>query len=531
MRVIRTTISIIFFTLAWVNAQGSTSFVDLVAGEGYTTPASLLPQCLAEAPDAVTALECYHNLEVVDEAAMAACQGQSLATCSERVAYPVPFYPEELAETVDDTYEKIYDRYYANVWKYAFGELLKCNLLFCNGGCVAQAIQNIARHAYGSLNTVYWLEIFEASLHYMPATLWYNLPFPDYGAIILPIFSLEPKLEQYAAYAQRLDALANGQGRGNAYTFAAPLFDNQIVPFEQNERQPGLPGLPQFEFLKNNLEPATLLEYQQFGFLSVFEAYGDRKMVVVSPLPCIAALPLPAVRLASTQTITVAEGYPLPRTEETPWVPSAVGSAVSGLEISAFLTLDPTPPPVTSDKPLRTILTCPPATLDDLATVDIQGNLPESLFGTLASGASGAPVTALQYLLRGDLLKQFDPVMLEQAKAIGLNIQDISVDGNFTALTEKAIRRVQGLANLDVTGIVGDDTFLSLIGSTCEGDEGDSVFALQTLLNGLGYDLTPDGLFSAATTAAVQDFQKGLGLIPNGVVNTRTWAALFSQAQ
>jgi peptidoglycan hydrolase-like protein with peptidoglycan-binding domain len=501
----------------------------LVAAEGYTTPEPVLAQCLSEAPDGITALECYHNLEVVDEAAMAACQGESLATCSERVAYPVPFYPEELAETVDDIYEEIYDRYYANVWKYAFGELLKCNLLFCNGGCVAQAIANISRHAYGSLNTVYWLEIFEASLHYMPSTLWYNLPFPDYGAIILPIFSLEPKLEQYAAYAQSLEASANAQGRGNAYTYAAPLFDNQSVPFDQSERQPGLPGLTRFESLKNRLEPATLLEYQQFGFMSVFEGYGDRRLVVVSPLPCVAALPLPAVRLASTQTITVAEGYPLPRTDETPWVPSAASSAVSGLEIAAFLTLDPTPPPVTSDKPLRTLLTCPPATLNDLATVDIRGNLPESVFGTLASGANGPPVTALQYLLRGDLLKQFDATMLDQARAIGLDIQDIVVNGNFDTLTVDAVSYVQGLGNLDVTGIVGADTFLSLIGSTCEGDEGDGVFALQTLLEGLGFDITPSGIFDALTKSAVQEFQTSQGLTANGVVNKRTWAALFSQ--
>jgi peptidoglycan hydrolase-like protein with peptidoglycan-binding domain len=529
MCLIRNAIFFFVFSLALVHAQGSTSFIDLVAAEGYTTPAPVLAQCLGAAPDDITALECFHNIEVVDEAAMAACQGESLATCSERVAYPVPFYPEELSETVEDVYEEIYDRYYANVWKYAFGELLKCNLLFCNGGCIAQAIQNITRHAYGSLNTVYWQEIFAASLHYMPSTLWYNLPFPGYGAIILPTFSLEPQLEQYAAYAQSIDAGANGGGRGNAYTYAAPLFDNQMVPFDQSERQPGLPGLPQFEGLKRNLEPATLLEYQQFGFMSVFEAYGDLRLVVVSPLPCVAALPLPAVRLASTQTITVAEGYPLPRTAETPWVPSAVGSAVSSAEITAFLTLDPTPPPVTSEKPLNTLLTCPPATLDDLATVDIRGNLPESVFGTLASGSSGVPVTALQYLLRGDLLKQFDATMLEQARAIGLNIQDIDITELFDVNTLDAVTYVQGLNNLDVTGIVGTDTFLSLIGSTCEGDEGDGVFALQTLLGGLGFDITPSGIFDALTKSAVQEFQNSQGLTANGVVNERTWAALFSQ--
>jgi peptidoglycan hydrolase-like protein with peptidoglycan-binding domain len=512
-----------------VQAQGSTSFIDLVAAEGYTTPAPVLAACLAAAPDTLTALECYHNLEVVDEVALADCQGESLASCEARVAYPVPFYPEELAETVTDVYDEIYDRYYANVWKYAFKELLKCNLLFCEGGCVAEAVARIARHAYGSLNTVYWLEIFTASLYYLNSTLWYNLPFPEFGAIILPIFSLEPKPDQYLAYAQSIDDSATGKGRGTPYSFAAPLFKNQQVPFAEAERQRGLPGLPAFEGLKDALEPATLIEYQQFGFMSVLEAYGGTELMLVVPVPCILVLPLPEVRRAFTDQLTLAEGYPLPHTEETPWVPSANPTAVLATDITKFLVLDPSPPPETSEKPLSSVLTCPPVTLADLATVDIYGDEPATLLEGLTRGATGPPVTALQFLLRDNLLGQYDETLLGEAKTLGLAIQEIGVTDVFDTATQEAVNYIQGQTNLPLSGSLDELTLGAVAAITCEGDEGDAVLALQTLLTGQGFKVEPTGLFDAATKAAVLEFQGAKGLDANGVVGSRTWAALFNQ--
>lgn len=58
------------------------------------------------------------------------------------------------------------------------------------------------------------------------------------------------------------------------------------------------------------------------------------------------------------------------------------------------------------------------------------------------------------------------------------------------------------------------------------GSTGADVKKLQTALNGEGYKLTVDGIFGAATTSAVKDFQTRKGLIVDGVVGEKTWAAL-----
>jgi hypothetical protein len=52
------------------------------------------------------------------------------------------------------------------------------------------------------------------------------------------------------------------------------------------------------------------------------------------------------------------------------------------------------------------------------------------------------------------------------------------------------------------------------------GDRGDDVASIQKALR-----LKPDGMFSAQTEAAVRAFQRKKGLLPDGVVGPKTWAA------
>ena len=60
------------------------------------------------------------------------------------------------------------------------------------------------------------------------------------------------------------------------------------------------------------------------------------------------------------------------------------------------------------------------------------------------------------------------------------------------------------------------------------GSKGDSVRALQVLLNGFGYSCgTADGAFGAKTLAAVKKFQQKNGLTTDGIVGAKTWAALL----
>ena len=60
------------------------------------------------------------------------------------------------------------------------------------------------------------------------------------------------------------------------------------------------------------------------------------------------------------------------------------------------------------------------------------------------------------------------------------------------------------------------------------GREGDSVEALQILLNGYGFNCgTVDGSFGSKTLAAVKAYQKALKLTADGCVGPATWAALL----
>jgi hypothetical protein len=58
------------------------------------------------------------------------------------------------------------------------------------------------------------------------------------------------------------------------------------------------------------------------------------------------------------------------------------------------------------------------------------------------------------------------------------------------------------------------------------GADGESVIRLQRMLNDRGYGLKVDGDFGPATEGAVKTFQGRSGLIPDGVVGRKTWAAL-----
>lgn len=59
-----------------------------------------------------------------------------------------------------------------------------------------------------------------------------------------------------------------------------------------------------------------------------------------------------------------------------------------------------------------------------------------------------------------------------------------------------------------------------------KGSRGDEVLQLQKLLNKNGHGLKEDGDFGVKTEAAVIQFQKARGLVVDGVVGAKTWAAL-----
>lgn len=140
---------------------------------------------------------------------------------------------------------------------------------------------------------------------------------------------------------------------------------------------------------------------------------------------------------------------------------------------------------------------------------------------TLSRGARGQAVRDIQARLA----------------ALGYHI-DPREHGEFGATTERGVREFQQRRRLMVDGKVGDDTWDELVEAGYSlGDRvlylrypyyrGDDVRALQAGLNLLGFDAgRDDGILGERTERAVLEFQRNVGLPPDGIVGTTTLDAL-----
>lgn len=140
---------------------------------------------------------------------------------------------------------------------------------------------------------------------------------------------------------------------------------------------------------------------------------------------------------------------------------------------------------------------------------------------TLSRGARGEAVRDIQARLA----------------ALGYRI-DPHEHGEFGATTEQGVREFQQRRRLMVDGKVGDDTWNELVEAGYSlGDRvlylrypyyrGDDVRALQAGLNLLGFDAgREDGILGERTERAVLEFQRNVGLPPDGIVGMTTVDAL-----
>ncbi len=125
----------------------------------------------------------------------------------------------------------------------------------------------------------------------------------------------------------------------------------------------------------------------------------------------------------------------------------------------------------------------------------------------VGQGATGPNVTTVQYLLRH-------------------HGHNIAADGAFGSATRSAVVAFQSANGLTADGTVGAQTWPKLIVSVRQGSTGEAVRAAQTQLNRYGSGLAVDGQFGTATDRAVRTFQGAHGLTVDGVVGPQTWQTL-----
>ena len=139
----------------------------------------------------------------------------------------------------------------------------------------------------------------------------------------------------------------------------------------------------------------------------------------------------------------------------------------------------------------------------------------------LAAGARGAGVKDVQ----------------QRLATLGLT-SDADEPGVFGPATEAAVRAFQQQRKLRQDGVVGNQTWSSLVEAGYSlGDRwlyqtapmlrGDDVGSLQQRLSGLGFHSgRVDAIFGPATAIAVREFQRNAGLVVDGIVGPATLDAL-----
>lgn len=148
------------------------------------------------------------------------------------------------------------------------------------------------------------------------------------------------------------------------------------------------------------------------------------------------------------------------------------------------------------------------------------------------------PETPDDLIRLGDTGERVRDVQRRLARIPDAGTAGLSIDGLFGQRTLSAVRLFQRARGLAADGIVGPETWRSLTEAAYNlGDRllwrastmlrGDDVRELQNRLNRLGFNAgDEDGIFGPLAAAAVEDFQRNVGLPVDGITGPETVEAL-----
>lgn len=124
-------------------------------------------------------------------------------------------------------------------------------------------------------------------------------------------------------------------------------------------------------------------------------------------------------------------------------------------------------------------------------------------------GRTGEDVRTVQHLLR-------------------VHGHTVTVDGQFGPATRTAVKAFQSAEGLTDDGIVGDATWPALLVTVASGASGDRVRAVQGQLRSQGWRLAVDGAFGPQTDRSIRDFQAARALSVDGIVGPNTWQSMVA---
>ena len=126
----------------------------------------------------------------------------------------------------------------------------------------------------------------------------------------------------------------------------------------------------------------------------------------------------------------------------------------------------------------------------------------------------------------------------QRLRSLGYDLGPAGIDGRYSDATADAVRAFRADEGLPDGEVVDSQTWSALVDATFRlGDRtlflklpyfhGRDVREMQTALNVLGFGSVPvDGIFGAHTESALREFQRNVGIAPDGIAGSWTFDAI-----